>query len=362
MKISLNIKFIDGPFGGAMQFAKTFRAYLEKKGILVVTTLKDEDIDIIFHIVPFPHMEICSYSFLDAYTYQLSHPKTKVILRINECDERKGTHHMNSLLIQASRYSDHLIYIASWLKPLLERQGLDPSIPSSVILNGADNTIFHARNKSIWNGKEKMRIVTHHFGGNYMKGHDVYQKLDRLLQKKEFSDLFEFTFIGNVPQNTLYRKTKIIPPLSGSLLGDELRRHHLYITATKNEPAGMHHVEGALCGLPLLYLESGALPEYCHDYGVGFTEENLLEKIYELRDRYREFSEKLTHYSNTSDRMNLEYYETIQSLLKQKPVTGKISKHITQFIYIRKIILSATCFIIRVTDFVRGHLLILNKK
>lgn len=361
MKASLNIKFIDGPFGGAMQFARTFREYLEKQNVEVVTTLEDDNIDIIFHIVPFPHMEISSYSFLDAADYKRSHPKAKIILRINECDERKGTHHMNPLIIQASHYSDHIIYIASWLKPLFEAQGLNPAIPSSVILNGADNTIFHSRNKLPWNGSDKMKIVTHHFGGNYMKGHDMYQKLDQLLSRKEFSDIFEFTFIGNIPENIAYEHTRVITPLSGISLGDELRRHHIYITATRNEPAGMHHVEGALCGLPLLYLESGALPEYCHDYGVGFTEENFVEKLHELRNRYPEFLENLKSYPNMSDHMNSQYYQSILQVLHQPTDPNKPHESVA-LISIKKALLSLNCLTIRIKDFLLGRLNAFHKK
>lgn len=356
MKVSLNVKFIDGPFGGAMQFARTFREYLEKQHIDVITTLKDNDIDVIFHIVPYPHMEICSYSFLDAAEYQHLHQKTKIILRINECDERKGTHHMNPLIIQAGRYSDYIIYISSWLKPLLEKQGLDPMIPSSVILNGADNTIFHSRSKPPWNGTEKMKIVTHHFGGNYMKGHDIYQKLDELLKQKEFSDLFKFTFIGNIPENISYQSTTVTPPLFGTALGAELRSHHIYITATRNEPAGMHHVEGALCGLPLLYLESGALPEYCHDYGIGFTEENLIEKLYEIRSRYHELLNNLKNYPNTSEHMNSKYYQSIIKVHNQHTISSKIQGSALIF-SVQKLLLSLNCFFIRIKDYLYGKLI-----
>ncbi len=361
MKVSLNIKFIDGPFGGAMQFAKTFREYLERQHVEVVTTLEDDNIDVIFHIVPFPHMEISSYSFLDAAEYKRSHPKAKIILRINECDERKGTHHMNPLIIQASRYSDHIIYIASWLRPLFENQGLNPIIPSSVILNGADNAIFHNRDKLPWNGTEKMKIVTHHFGGNYMKGHDMYQKLERLLSRKEFSDMFEFTFIGNIPENTSYERTSVIAPLSGMALGDELRRHHIYITATRNEPAGMHHVEGALCGLPLLYLESGALPEYCHEYGVGFTEENFVEKLHELRSRYHEFLKNLETYPNTSDHMNAGYYQSTLEVFNRVTNLGKIQEPVFLF-SVKKLLLTLNCFAIRIHDYLHGRLMKFYKK
>ena len=143
MKISINIKFITGPYGGGMQFANYLKIFLQSRNIKVVNNLDDKDIDIILHVSPFPYLsESSSYSFFDAYIYKLKHPETIIIQRINECDERKNTNYINKELILASRYSDYIVFIASWLKPLLEKKGLSSQKPSQVILNGADNKIF----------------------------------------------------------------------------------------------------------------------------------------------------------------------------------------------------------------------------
>lgn len=318
MKISLDTKFISGPFGGASKFSNLFKDFLEKRGFEVVNNLADHDIDIIFHIAPYPFFSLSAYSFLEAYIYKMSHPKVLVIHRINECDERKGTHYMNKLLIQTAKYSDALIFIAGWLKPLLEKQGLDTSKPGKVILNGADKGIFNTNGKIFWDGKRKMRIVTHHWGGNQMKGHDFYQRLDTLLAKPEWKDNFEFTYIGNYPKDLKYENTKLVKPLDGEALAAELKKHDVYITASRNEPAGMHHIEGALCGLPILYIDSGALKEYCRDYGLEFNEENFEEKLLEMRTHYQENLNKILSYDRTAEKMFLEYYNFILEALKAK--------------------------------------------
>jgi hypothetical protein len=239
MKISLNTKFNEGPSGGGMKFAILLRDYLIKKGIKVINDLESDDIDVVFHITPFPFLmkKSSSYSFLDAYSYKLKHPKTVIIHRINECDERKGTNYMNKLLIKTAKYSDVLIFIASWLKPLLEKQGLDTSKPNKIILHGGDNKIYNIDGKNFWNGKNKLKIVTHHWGGHFMKGHDFYQRLDSLLSEPKFFDKFEFTYIGNYPKELKYKNTRFIESLSGEMLAGELKKHDVYITASRNEPA-----------------------------------------------------------------------------------------------------------------------------
>jgi hypothetical protein len=314
MKVCLNIKFVDGPFGGAMQFAKSLRDYLQSKGVSVVNNLKDDDIDIILHIAPFPIFEICSFTYIDAYQYKLHHPKTVIVLRVNECDERKGTNYMNRLIIQASKHSDFIVFIASWLKPLLEKQGLPTPIPSQVILNGADATIYNRDNKKSWKRNRKLKIVTHHFGGSELKGHDIYKKLDFLLNDPPYRDKFKFTFIGNIPKNINYSNTTIIPPLHEATLAKELKQHNVYLTASRNEPAGMHHIEGALCGLPLLYINSGALPEYCNGFGIEFTPENFQSKLLEMYENYEHWFNQMSKYKNTSLVMTSDFYELFLKL------------------------------------------------
>lgn len=319
MKVSLNSKFIDGSYGGGMKFANYLRDYLEKSGVSVVNNLSDDNIDIILHISPFPFIsKSSSYSFFDAFIYKLKHPNVVIIQRVNECDERKGSGHINKLLVKASKYSDFVVFIASWLKPLLENQGMALDKSYRIILNGADEKCFNLMEKKFWDKKEKLKIITHHWSNNYMKGHDVYQKLDGLLNDKEFSEKFDFTYIGNIPKNLVYKNSKILSPISGIELANEIKKHHIYLTATRNEPAGMHHVEGALCGLPILYINSGALSEYCGGFGLEFNIENFEEKLYEIRRNYDFWVDRIKNYNNTAKKMSAEYLNLFIDLYENR--------------------------------------------
>lgn len=317
MKICINSQFKSGPYGGGMQFANSLRDYLIAHDIEVVNSLKDENIDIILHVNPFPFLNDASqFSYIEAYRYKKTHPKTHIILRVNECDERKGTKYMNSLLRDASRYADHIVYIATWLKPLLS---LSKKPSSSVILNGADPIAFNSNNKDWWDGKRKLRIVTHHWSDHPLKGHDVYQYLDELLGG-DLGKQFEFTYVGKVPASAKYLHSKIINPISGIELGDELRKHDIYITASQNEPAGMHHIEGALSGLPILYVGSGALPEYCRGFGIEFSLDTLTESLLEMKNDFNIYRDKITEYDNTSEKMNSEFLNLFKYLQMQHPI------------------------------------------
>ncbi|HEY4528224.1 MAG TPA: hypothetical protein VJJ48_00150 [Candidatus Paceibacterota bacterium] len=317
MKISINSKFLEGPYGGGMQFANFMKDFLTSHGVEVTNKLEN-NVDIILHVNPFPHLtpDASSYSYLDAYEYKLKNPKTIIIERVNECDERKGTTYMNKLLVEASNHSDFVVFIANWLRPLLLKEGLPEDKPYKVILNGGDHKIFNTQDKEFWDGKNPIKIVTHHWSDNPNKGSDVYQALDELLSDSKFGELFEFTYIGRT--NVSFKNSRVIAPLSGQELVRELKQHHVYITASRNEPGGMHHIEGALCGLPILYINSGALPEYCGGYGLEFNKDNLRERMLEIRERYQEFKDKIITYPNTAEKMGLEYLNLCQELLNTR--------------------------------------------
>ncbi len=318
MKVSFNIKFKQGPYGGGMQFANFLRNYLEKNNIEVVNNLKDKNINIIFHISPFL-TESSAYSFWDAYLYKIKNPQTAIIHRINECDERKGTDFVNKKLVLANKYSDYTVYIASWLKPLLEKAGIDPEKPWQVIHNGADQNIFNRQEKAFdFKQDRRLKLVTHHWGASYLKGHDIYKKIDDLLEKDNFKNKFELTFIGNYPADINYKNVNLIEPLSGHDLAGELRKHDVYITASRNEPAGMHHIEGAMCGLPLLYINSGALPEYCSQYGLEFNENNLEEKLFEIYENYQHYLSKIENYKFTAELMAERYMKLFQDVFDKR--------------------------------------------
>ena len=62
------------------------------------------------------------------------------------------------------------------------------------------------KNNIKWDKKGPLKLVTHHWGGNYMKGFDIYKKLDSLLSSKKLQKRIKFTYIGNLPEKFYFRK------------------------------------------------------------------------------------------------------------------------------------------------------------
>lgn len=313
MKISIGAKIFDGPWGGGNLFVKNLSRYLIDNNHKVVFNLFDDDIDIILLTDPRKASDSSNYSHKEIVNY-LKHVNSKclVVHRINECDERKNTTGLNKLFIDANNCADQTVFVSSWLQKLFEKEGLINN--NSVIMSGSDKKVFNSKNKSVWDKNEKMRIVTHHWGANWNKGFNIYKKLDNLLSEPVYKDKLSFTYIGNLPDNFSFKNSHHIKPAHGEELAKLLKTNHMYITASINEPSGNHHIEASQCGLPILYIDSGGIPEFCKGYGVSFKEDQFEIKLNELIENYDIYSEKMKSYPFDSIKMSKDYLNLFKDM------------------------------------------------
>ena len=320
MKISIGTNIKDGPWGGGNLFAINLKNYLIENNHQVINNLEDENIDLILLTEPRITSESSAFTDFDVVKYlKKINNKTLVVHRINECDERKNTKNVNKTLLEANKVADATIFVSTWLMNLFLSIGINDK-NASVIYAGADENIFNSKGRVEYSNKNKLKIITHHWGNNWNKGFDVYSKLDDLIGTSEWSDKIEFTYVGNLPKNFKFKNSNYISPLAGLELASELKRHHLYITASLNEPSGNHHIEAAQCGLPLLFIDSGGIPEYCEKYGLKFNNENFLEKLNEVVENYRLYEEKIKEYPFNATNMSKDYLELFEEMHSNKEI------------------------------------------
>jgi hypothetical protein len=161
---------------------------------------------------------------------------------------------------------DFTIYVSHWLQDVCGKSGLDTTY-SKVILNGANTEIFNNNGYTPWERNGPLRLVTHHWGGNYLKGFDIYEYFDRLLSNLDYSNKFKFMYVGNLPKNVHFEHIKWIEPKYGKELASLIRSNHVYLTAALNEGGANHPTEG-LC---VVYL-------FCIDRAVRF--QNIARVLY----------------------------------------------------------------------------------
>jgi hypothetical protein len=319
MKIAIGSKIHKGPYGGGNQFAALLIDFLIMNGVHVDNHLDDGNIDIILVTDPRFNSQARSFSVPEMLNYIRNvNPEALIVHRINECDERKGTRTVNKQLAAANLFADYTIYIGSWLVDLFKKQHLKFTDDYSVILHGSDRDVFSFRRKRLPKSG-KIKIVSHHWSSHWMKGWDINLFFDDLLGKDKYRDLIEFHYIGNVPKNISVKNIVFHSPESGRKLAELLHSHHIYLTASINEPAGMHHVEACQCGLPVLFRNSGALPEYCSGFGIKFNGTNDFESaLDEIITDYNFFAEKMEFYPRNSQKMCSEFLFLFKKLLEKR--------------------------------------------
>tara|TARA_Y100000310_G_scaffold291242_1_gene319058 strand:- start:71 stop:1000 length:930 start_codon:yes stop_codon:yes gene_type:complete len=266
MKICFTTKPVQRPFGGGNQFLLNLIHYL--KGHVICFDLSHDDIDLIFIMDP-RITSINKINIAQVTSYQLKHPNVYIIHRVNECDiKRLHSINIEPHLLKAMTLANHVIFISSWLKNYFIQKYTLQLLSSEVILNGCNSMHFHPPLcKSP--REQTIKLVTHHWSNNYLKGFHIYNAIDQLLDRR--SNL-EFTFIGNYHPSYRPKHIKLIRPKHGTDLGQLIQQHHIYVTASQNEPCGMHHIEGLSCGLPILYCSGGGgISEVCTHCGEEFN-------------------------------------------------------------------------------------------
>jgi hypothetical protein len=280
MKIYFNRKLRRNPWGGGAHFHSAIVDYLSKNNFDIVETLNGK-IDVI--VMLDPRYEEYGSDVNQIYEYKKRNNNVKVIHRINDTDIARNTNFLDAININSNKLvADYTIFISEWVKNYYINKGFYGV--NSVVTNGCNqNWFYKEENKNSLN--EPIKLVTHHWSNNFMKGFDLYNALDKFVENNK---QFVFTYIGRYNNDYQPKNIKIINPLYGEELGNELRKHDIYITSAKWEACGMHHIEGVSSGLPILYhRDGGAIPEICRNNGFEFYDkETFLSSLSSLIQNY----------------------------------------------------------------------------
>lgn len=310
-RVAVNLAPRKSPYGGGNQFLQQLGRYLTFHGYEVVYHL-DSGVDCV--LIMDGRNAQTTFGLREIQAFKRLHPSVVCIHRVNECDQRKQSDFMDDLLSRVNSAADHTVFISKWLRDYHASRWFNLARPHTVIHNGADPSVFHPVGSRPSSGKEVFRLVTHHWSDNPMKGFRVYEEIDRLIDNKELSNV-ELWVIGRWPAAMQWRSARLIGPVTGQRLADLLRQCQAYVTASLWEPGGMHFIEGAQCGLPLLYHEDGGgIVEVGKQFGIGFRDD-IGSAIMEMRRDYGELREAVLRLSPSGDRMCHEYRRIIQSML-----------------------------------------------
>lgn len=263
MKIYINRFPVDGPWGGGNMFVKAFHHFVPDMGHELVPP---ESMTIAPDVILIAGIDNDSYgiSAEQAIMYKVmmeGQRDVKLVIRVNENDARKGTSNVDDMLKRIAAHVDGTVFVSEWLRDyFMERDW--PCDNNTVIINGVNRDIFKPQPK-LSNGK--LNIVAHHWSDNYMKGFDIYEKLDELVGQQP--ERFAFTYIGR--DRRTFKHTNVVRPIFGKKLGEELGKHDVYVSASRFDPGPNHVLEALACGLPtLVHADGGGAVEFAGRYAA----------------------------------------------------------------------------------------------
>jgi hypothetical protein len=248
MRVYLNRAPVNGPWGGGNLFVSAFHKRAGKLCDFVLDQTGMTPIDVI--LLASLDNDGYGISVDQAVMYKMyAKPDCQVILRVNENDARKDTDYMDDLLVRVSEHLDGTVFVSEWLRDYFMEKGWACK-NNTVIINGVAGDVF-APQRKLNNGK--LNIVAHHWSDNRMKGADIYEEIDRFVG--EHPDTHAFTYIGR--HQCDFQHTRVVKPLAGKALGEELGKHDLYVSASRFDPGPNHILEALSCGLPTYVHKDG---------------------------------------------------------------------------------------------------------
>ena len=145
-----------------------------------------------------------------------------------------------------------------------------------VIANAVDPAIFHPPAARDPLDARKARLIAVSWSDNPNKGAEVFAWLDENLDWERY----EMSFVGRSP--AAFLRIRVRGPVPSRELANELRRHDVYVAASRNDPCSNALLEALACGLPAVYLASGGHPELVGDGGLPFVS---VEEVPEVLER-----------------------------------------------------------------------------
>jgi glycosyltransferase involved in cell wall biosynthesis len=318
--IAMNIEITKGPFGGGNQWARMMARFLKCNKYKVTNKLKGK-IDLIIMVDP-RETKPFTFGIDDIVKYKTANNNVVILHRINECDKRKNTRYMDKMLKEANRYADFTVFVSNWLFAYHAKRWFDKKLAYKVINNAADNQIFNPFGREWGNRKKQLKLVTHHWSDNWNKGFRLYQEVDNLIEKKIIKNV-ELHIVGRWPNAIVWKTAHCVKPIAGIKLANYLKMCDLYITGSLYDPCGMHQVEAAQCGLPIIYTEDGGgNVEMASRYGVPLGDD-IPKAINMAIENYAELCLNLIRNMPSSVSMLNAYALIIEKLLTIKLLTNK---------------------------------------
>lgn len=283
MKVFILYSTVNRPFGGANQFMRALKDFFAAQGVLTKNIMAADVILLNSHSLGGRHGKV----FQLGYLLKALFPRKIFIHRIDGPVQLYGNSSRanvdtNTYLLNEA-VADGTIYQSNWSRERNRECGMRSARYETTIYNAADSTFFFPPEHQKSSGP--IRLVATSWSNHANKGFDVYKELDRSLDWSRFV----MTFVGRAPQS--FQNITIHDPVASHELGELLRSHDIFITASINDACSNSLLEALACGLPVVARASGGHPELVGRGGELFEDAagavDAIERVAQNIEQYR---------------------------------------------------------------------------
>ncbi|KAB2905083.1 MAG: glycosyltransferase family 4 protein [Anaerolineae bacterium] len=305
MKICLAMPNAGG--GGSSTFLRNFQEYLIRENIDHTTAL-DEDYDVLF-----------VNSWTIPYRTILQHKKRlsrlRVIHRIDGSARDYGRYDGADWLQRDVNYlADVTIFQSDYSRHSTQKKYHIVHQDGPIIYNPVDTEHYKPRGDSLPHG-DKKRVISAVWSPNPRKG------AWRLPALAQANPDIEFVFIGNAKFNKIPSNLRQMNAVNHVELAKVLRSGDVFINLSENDPCPNIVLEAMACGLPVIFLPSGGVPELVGDAGLPFAPEgNFRATLNQLLENQANYAEKARQRTLTVFHPNVifpQYLEAIENGIRR---------------------------------------------
>jgi len=202
---------------------------------------------------------------------------------------------------------DHIIFQSQFALYSFQKAGYTKN-NYSIIYNGVNQHIFNIQNTKLWDKANKLKIIACSWSNNLAKGHKTISNFS-LLKNVDIS------FIGNWNNQIPLNQIKLYPPMSHHEMSIIFKSHHIFLFPAEHEACPNVLLEAISCGLPVLYVDSGANKEIIQDRGIEIKKNH--------KDSYKEIAKQ---YSNIRMQLcdNINIFSIEHAAVKYLEVFKKV--------------------------------------
>jgi len=275
LKIHILHKIREGPWGGGNQFLKSLREVFRSRGIYEERPEKADAILFNSHQALEKAFDIKKANPAVLFVHRVDGPVSPI---------RDSNRVIDETIFRVNQaLADGTVFQSVWSMEKNRDMGMPSNRFETVVLNAPDPGIFNRTGKAPFEPGRKTRLVNTSWSPNMNKGFDVYQWLDEHLDFARY----EMTFIGRSP--FAFKNIRSLNPLPSMGLARELKKHDIFITASRNDPCSNSLIEALHCGLPALGFRDGGHPEIIGRGGELFDRPEEIPGLLErMRSRYPE--------------------------------------------------------------------------